>query len=94
MVIGKRLVHHQKHYAGQKGQGQYDEDGHLYVKKRHKVHYITDLLAILEVFKGAFTSVDLFICSKTGITITITMLLFILGEVRFHTAKFHTDQIS
>ncbi len=61
-------------------------------KKRHKVHYITDLLAILEVFKGAFTSVGQFICSKTGITI-ITMLLFILGEVRFHTAKFHTDQI-
>lgn len=34
VVIGKRFVHHQKHYAGQKGQGQYDEDGHLCVEKK------------------------------------------------------------
>ncbi len=37
--------------------------------------------------KGDFTPVDRLLCSETGIKI-ITMLLFIVGAVRFHTAKF------
>ncbi len=40
-----------------------------------------------QVYKGVFTPVDRLLCSETGIKI-ITMLLFILGVVRFHTAKF------
>ncbi len=35
----------------------------------------------------AFTPVDRLLCSKTGIK-RITILLFILGAVRFHMAKF------
>ncbi len=37
--------------------------------------------------KGVFTPVDRLLCSETGIKI-ITILLFILGAVRFYTAKF------
>ncbi len=44
-------------------------------------------LRIVHWIKGAFTPVDRLLCSETGIKI-ITMLLFILGVVRFHTAKF------
>ncbi len=39
------------------------------------------------VSKGVFTLVDRLLCSESGIKI-IKMLLFILGVVRFHTAKF------
>ncbi len=37
--------------------------------------------------KGVFTPADRLLCSETGIKI-VTMLLFILGAVRFHTTMF------
>ncbi len=46
-----------------------------------------------QVYKGVFTPVDRLLCSETGIKI-ITMLLFILGVVRFHTVSKRTKIVN
>lgn len=53
----------------------------------HLYFCVPFVLLCINTLKGAFTHVNQFSCSETEIT-TFTLLLFALGAVRFHMAKF------